>query len=120
MTNLCQRIGDGMLQVARLPVVKPRYCSLRWRCDDVFLGYPRHRHLWLSEQLSLRAPRLSDAARRFLPRLGPLKRAASLCDYAAGGLPAYFRPTYALRSTAGEICSAASERGILYPNADGR
>ena len=86
----------GMLQVSRAVRTQAKVLLTGDGGDDIFLGYPRHRHLWLSEQLSLRLPGLSDLARRLLPRVGPLKRAASLCDYAAGGLPVYFGPTYAL------------------------
>ncbi|HZI17559.1 MAG TPA: asparagine synthase (glutamine-hydrolyzing) [Pyrinomonadaceae bacterium] len=60
--------------------------------DDVFLGYPEHRHLWLASRLarSLPAPagRAWRAARTLVPRRGALKRAASFLDYATGGLAA--------------------------------
>ena len=86
----------GMLQVARAVRSQAKVLLTGDGGDDVFLGYPRHRHLWLGERLASSLPGLSQAARRFLPRVGPLKRAASLCDYAAGGLPTYYRSTYAL------------------------
>jgi asparagine synthase (glutamine-hydrolysing) len=86
----------GMLRVARAVRAQAKVLLTGDGGDDVFFGYPRHRHLWLSEQLSMRAPALGNAALRWLPRMGPLKRAASFCDYAAGGVPAYLQPTYAL------------------------
>ena len=86
----------GMLRVSQAVQTQAKVLLTGDGGDDVFFGYPRHRHIWLSEQLSKRVPALSNAARRWLPRIGPLKRAVSLCDYAAGGVPAYFRPTYAL------------------------
>jgi asparagine synthase (glutamine-hydrolysing) len=60
--------------------------------DDVFLGYPEHKHLWMAERFARTLPRA--AARAWLtsqesfPRAGLLKRAASFMNYATGGLGA--------------------------------
>ncbi|HEX8745677.1 MAG TPA: asparagine synthase (glutamine-hydrolyzing) [Pyrinomonadaceae bacterium] len=60
--------------------------------DDVFLGYPEHKHLWMAERFARTLPRV--AARAWLnsqesfPRTGLLKRAASFMNYATGGLGA--------------------------------
>jgi len=57
--------------------------------DDVFLGYPRHRHLWLASALSRRLPAVPAAWRRmhrWVPRTGPLRRGAALLDYTTWGL----------------------------------
>ncbi len=70
--------------------------------DDVFLGYPEHRHLWLAQRLARSSPQsLADklqfvAARlcstddklKFVEHGGPLRRAASFLNYASGGLGA--------------------------------
>jgi len=61
--------------------------------DDCFLGYPRHRHLWLASRLShMSSPYLRKLwfnARPRFPRYGPLRRVASFLDYAAGDLGAF-------------------------------
>jgi asparagine synthase (glutamine-hydrolysing) len=57
--------------------------------DDVFLGYPRHRHVWMGEKLARITP---DSIRQWwratdgspFPRVGPLRRMATLFDYVAG------------------------------------
>lgn len=58
--------------------------------DDVFLGYPEHRNLWLAEKAARRLPPVAArawlAGRDWLPRRGLWKRAASFLDYATGGL----------------------------------
>jgi asparagine synthase (glutamine-hydrolysing) len=60
--------------------------------DDVFLGYPEHRHLWTASRLArvLPAPAGSAwrAARSLVPRRGALRRAVSFLDYVTGGLSA--------------------------------
>jgi asparagine synthase (glutamine-hydrolysing) len=60
--------------------------------DDVFLGYPEHRHLWMAEKLARSLPgaaaRAWRVARQRLPQRGLLKRAASFMNYATGGLGA--------------------------------
>ena len=60
--------------------------------DDVFLGYPEHLYLWVSERLARRLP--SPAAplwrtlRRALPLVGLLRRGVHFLDYSTGGLGA--------------------------------
>jgi len=58
--------------------------------DDVFLGYPRHRNLWIASNLRPYLPsRVSNWWRRSrtrVPRIGALRRAAALLDYTTGGL----------------------------------
>jgi asparagine synthase (glutamine-hydrolysing) len=60
--------------------------------DDVFLGYPEHKHFYLSQRISrLTPPHAADvwgALRNAIPRVGLLKRGASFLDYSMGGLGA--------------------------------
>jgi asparagine synthase (glutamine-hydrolysing) len=60
--------------------------------DDVFLGYPEHRHLWFAEQVarasSKPAAHLWQRSRDVFPRYGQFRRLASFLDYASGGLGA--------------------------------
>ncbi|HJZ72626.1 MAG TPA: asparagine synthase (glutamine-hydrolyzing) [Vicinamibacterales bacterium] len=60
--------------------------------DDVFLGYPRHRHLWLASNLAEHVPAVPTMWRRIhsgVPRFGPLRRAGALLDYTTWGLKGY-------------------------------
>jgi asparagine synthase (glutamine-hydrolysing) len=58
--------------------------------DDVFLGYPRHRNLWIASRLSSRLPERAKTwwrrSRQSIPRVGALRRAAALMEYATDGL----------------------------------
>ena len=60
--------------------------------DDVFLGYPEHRHFYFSQKLSRYTPsQVADIwglIRTSVPRKGILKRGASFLDYSVGGLGA--------------------------------
>lgn len=58
--------------------------------DDVFLGYPEHRHLWFAGKAnqSFAGSGLLAVARKGVPRVGALQRVGSFLDYAAGGLSA--------------------------------
>ena len=60
--------------------------------DDVFLGYPEHRHFQLSGELARVLPSMSTglwrAARNTVPSVGVFKRAVSFVDYSVGGLGA--------------------------------
>ena len=58
--------------------------------DDVFLGYPRHLNLWIASKVARALPpaagRLWKDARAWVPRVGPVRRAAALLEYTTGGL----------------------------------
>ena len=60
--------------------------------DDVFLGYPEHLYLWMSQRLARRLPApaasLWYAARGVIPKVGVLRRGAHFLDYSTGGLGA--------------------------------
>jgi asparagine synthase (glutamine-hydrolysing) len=82
----------GMLLVSR--AIKPRVTVLLTGDggDDVFLGYPEHRNLWLAQRTAARLPRLLSlgwlAGKNMVPRVGIIRRAAHLLDYATGGVGA--------------------------------
>lgn len=87
----------GMMQVSE--AVKPQATVLLTGDggDDIFLGYPEHKNLWLAQRMAGRLPApLAHgwlAARQVLTEpvwkpLGPLRRAAHFLDYCAGGVGA--------------------------------
>jgi len=83
----------GMLAVSRAVAPAAKVLLTGDGGDDVFLGYPRHRHLWLAENISNLTPSMVTSlwlrSRSFFPRKGLLGRAASLFDYVVGGLNAF-------------------------------
>jgi asparagine synthase (glutamine-hydrolysing) len=60
--------------------------------DDVFLGYPEHRTLWMAQRLARRIPGFAARGfqhwRRILPERGAWNRARNFLGYATGGLRA--------------------------------
>ena len=83
----------GMLRIARAVGAAAKVVLTGDGGDDLFLGYPRHRHLWLAQGLAhLIAPGFAETWNRWSrPVLtgGPLRRAGSLLDYATGGVDAF-------------------------------
>jgi asparagine synthase (glutamine-hydrolysing) len=61
--------------------------------DDVFLGYPRHKHLWLAQKYARVLPRpLAGVWHKLGPhccRMPILQRPAHFLNYATGGLGAF-------------------------------
>ncbi len=82
----------GMLRVSRAVASEAKVLLTGDGGDDVFLGYPEHKHFWMAQKLARGLPgvasRLTSAALPFVPRVGPLRRAGSFFDYASGGLAA--------------------------------
>ena len=60
--------------------------------DDIFLGYPEHKHYLMSGKLARNSPDFAASAwlktRASLPKIGIVKRAVSFLDYSFGGLGA--------------------------------
>jgi len=79
--------------------------------DDVFLGYPFFRNVWMAQRLARRLPPLAAAAWNkagfLIPSYGPLRGAKSFLGYATGGLGPFIRahdglPYYRERGILGE------------------
>ncbi|MEK6281522.1 MAG: asparagine synthase (glutamine-hydrolyzing) [Acidobacteriota bacterium] len=101
----------GMLRVSRAVASEATVLLTGDGGDDVFLGYPEHRHLWLAERLALSLPGtaadLWQQSRKRFPRQGQFRRLASFLDYSSGGLAAVTNahdglPTYKKRGVLGE------------------
>jgi asparagine synthase (glutamine-hydrolysing) len=89
----------GMLCISRAIRASAKVVITGDGGDDLFLGYPRHRHLWLAEKLSrCVAPGLAEAWKRRGPKSlpAPLRRAGALLDYATGGADALLKKSAAL------------------------
>ncbi len=82
----------GMLQLSR--AIRPQATVLLTGDggDDVFLGYPEHKHLWMAQRLAQWIPRPLATSwyrlRNFVLRFPALHRTAHFLDYATGGIGA--------------------------------
>jgi asparagine synthase (glutamine-hydrolysing) len=80
----------GMLSVSRAVRESAKVLLTGDGGDDVFLGYPEHRHFWMSQKFARALPdfagRLWQHHRQRFPRVGPLRRAATFLDFTTGGL----------------------------------
>jgi len=114
----------GMLSVSRAVKREATVLLTGDGGDDVFLGYPEHKTLYLASRLARCLP--SPAARAchigasFLPRVGQLRRAASFLSYATGGLGAVAfvhdgLPVYRQRNLLGERLQNATVAQRLIP-----
>ncbi|HEX3186573.1 MAG TPA: asparagine synthase (glutamine-hydrolyzing) [Pyrinomonadaceae bacterium] len=99
--------------------------------DDVFLGYPEHRHLWLAQRLARSLPGFVANGwrgnRDKVPQVGSLKRLSSFLNYSTGGLGAVAcahdgLPSYERYGMLGERLAGVSvaQRDIEWSNESGR
>jgi asparagine synthase (glutamine-hydrolysing) len=121
----------GMLRVSRAVKSEATVLLTGDGGDDVFLGYPEHRHFYLAERLARRLPATAArawlAAGSHLPRVGRLRRAASFLNYATGGLGAVASahdglPVYQRERLLGERLRDATveQRGIAWSHNSAR
>jgi asparagine synthase (glutamine-hydrolysing) len=121
----------GMLRVSRAVSPEAKVLLTGDGGDDVFLGYPEHRHFRLAERVARAMPNVAArawlAAQESFPRVGPLRRAASFLNYAAGGLGAVAcahdgLPSYRRQGMLGERLAGASvaQREIEWSHDSGR
>jgi asparagine synthase (glutamine-hydrolysing) len=99
--------------------------------DDVFLGYPEHRHLWWAQKMARSLPGFVSggwlASRELIPQVGSLKRLSSFLNYSTGGLGAVASahdglPSYQRHGMLGEkLCGiSVSARSIKWSGESAR
>jgi asparagine synthase (glutamine-hydrolysing) len=121
----------GMLRVSRAVATSATVLLTGDGGDDVFLGYPEHKHLWMAEKLARTLPKVAanawQSASFVFPEKGRLKRAASFLNYATGGLGAVAcahdgLPAYRRHNLLGERLAGAdvAQRSLPWSLASGR
>lgn len=121
----------GMLRVSRAVAGEATVLLTGDGGDDVFLGYPEHRHLWFAERLARSSPRAASDlwqwSRGKFPQYGQFRRLASFLDYASGGLGAVTNahdglPSYKQQGVLGErlMTYTVDQRRIEWSHNAGR
>jgi len=121
----------GMLRVSRAIASSATVLLTGDGGDDVFLGYPEHRHFLLVEKVARSLPgavaKAWLASRKTFPRHGLLRRLASFFDYTAGGLAAVASnhdglPAYRQSQILGErlLTATISQREMKWSLDSGR
>ena len=101
----------GMLRVSKAVRASAKVLLTGDGGDDVFLGYPEHSHFRLAQRIAQALPDFTgtvwQGVRSGFPRIGSLRRLATLMDLATGGLGGVTRvhdglPLYERRRMLGE------------------
>lgn len=86
----CCSSALGMLKVCRAVKRSATVLLTGDGGDDIFLGYPEHKNLYLAERMAAKIPKpvasAWNAVQGIFPRLGPVKRGVNFLNYATGGL----------------------------------
>jgi len=121
----------GMLRVSKAVASSATVLLTGDGGDDVFLGYPEHRHLWLAQKLARSLPGVLASGwrsqREKFPQVGSLKRLGSFLNYSSGGLGAVAcahdgLPSYERYGLLGERLNgiSVSQRAIEWSHESGR
>ncbi|MFZ0063290.1 MAG: asparagine synthase (glutamine-hydrolyzing) [Pyrinomonadaceae bacterium] len=121
----------GMLRVSKVVAGSATVLLTGDGGDDVFLGYPEHRHLWLAQKLARSLPSFLASGwrrnREKVPQVGSLKRLCSFLNYSTGGLGAVAcahdgLPSYQRYGMLGERLAGISvaQRDIAWSHESGR
>lgn len=120
----------GMLRVSKAVAGSATVLLTGDGGDDVFLGYPEHRHLLLAQKVARSMPGFVARSwrnnREKVPQVGSLKRLSSFLNYSTGGLGAVAcahdgLPSYWRYGMLGERLSgiSVSQRGIEWSHESG-
>jgi len=121
----------GMLRVSKAVRASATVLLTGDGGDDVFLGYPEHRNLWLAQKLAQSLPGFLASSwrkqREKIPQVGSLKRLSSFLNYSTGGLGAVAcahdgLPSYQRYGLLGERLAGISvaQRDIEWSHESGR
>ena len=120
----------GMLRASRAVASEATVLLTGDGGDDVFLGYPEHRHYWVAEKLARALPEVVGSwwldHRQTFANSGILGRAASFLNYTTGGLAAVAAardglPMYQRHGLLGERLRSATipQRSMVWSQESG-
>ena len=121
----------GMLRVSREVAGVAKVLLTGDGGDDLFLGYPRHRHLWFAQMAARMTPRVATdwwrSTRSAFKGSSALRRPMHFVDYVTGGLGAFIEahdglPTYNETGLLGDrlVGVTVEQRGLPWSIDSGR